>query len=125
MVVGWDESFSKKLNWSTDLLEGLLIFFFHERWSMTSTFRGRGSSPSLLLVKLWHPLRLPAQSTLPVNLLAERRPCLFLPTSMPKGKQCFSCFKSTSCFFAGKWSGGAPAVPSGFVPGDDRCVSKC
>lgn len=146
MVAGWDESFSNKLDWSPNLLEDPLLFFFYEdhrgggrrgeeRWSLRSTFRGRGSSPPVLLVKLWRLLRLPAPSTPPVNFLAERRPCgamvsvsrrrlllLFLPASMPKERQCFSCFESTSSFSGGRRNGGAPAVPSGFVPGDDGRV---
>lgn len=145
MGAGLDESFSNKLDWSLDLLEDPVLFFFHVshrgggcrgevRWSLRSTFRGRGSSPLALLVKLWRLLWLPAPSTLPVNLLAKWWPCevmpsghrhlimLFLPASMLKGRQCFNSFESISSFSGKRRSGGAPAVPSGFVPGDDGCV---
>jgi len=144
---GLDKSFYNKLDWSLDLLKDPLFFLFleshlgggckgKETWSLRYTFRGRGSSPPVLLLKLWCLLWLPAPSPSPVNLLAKRWLCgvmssgqrrllmLFLPASMLKGRQCFSKLKSISSFSSMRRRDGAPTIPSGFVPGDGGCVLK-
>lgn len=133
---------------SPDLEEDPFLFFFHEshrgggfkedgKWSLRSHLRGCGSSTPATMVELWRPLWLPASSTLPVNPMAERRPframatglhrpllVLFLPASMPKGRQCINGFESISSISGGRRSGGDPGIPSGLVPGDDGCVSE-
>ncbi|KAI5008866.1 hypothetical protein ZWY2020_009914 [Hordeum vulgare] len=48
--------------------------------------------------------------------MAERRPSLFLPAMVPKGRRC--CFKVVSTTFCG----GGFSVPSGLVPAPTRLV---
>lgn len=112
-----------------------------------------GSSSSALVEELWRLSwslpsfgglgsggRLPVSEASPVTFLAEGRPhgamapgvlrrqlLLFLPASMPKGRQCSFGFESTppSGFsWNREWRGGGPATPSGFVPGGGQTVSK-
>eukprot|EP00494_Astrolonche_serrata_P018068 UN18259 len=79
----------------------------HHRWCFRQGYGARD----------WRPAFLASPSI----LLAERRPWLFLPASMPKGRQVSFCSESMSSFSGelGCWrrSHGDCGDPSGFVPG--------